>query len=87
MRRVLGLSLFVAALCVTSLASADVTVRPESVEPPISDEPAPPEATPAGGRGLVHKPMVVGVLAMLFLVMGALAANDRHKKAASSRRV
>jgi hypothetical protein len=86
MHRVLGLSLLVAALGVASLASADVTVSPESFEPPVSGEPVPPEPTHAGGRGLVHKPMVLGLVAMLFLVMGAMAANDRHKKAASSRR-
>jgi hypothetical protein len=85
MRRVLGLSLLVAALGVASVASADLTVRPESGEPPISNEPVPLEPT-TGGRGLVHKPMVLGLIAMLFLVMGAVAANDRHKKAASSRR-
>lgn len=85
MRRVLGWSLLVLALGVASAAHADV-VAPEMAGQPV-DEPPPPEPAPAGGQGLVHKPMVLGLIAMLFLVMGAVAANDRHKKPASSRRV
>jgi hypothetical protein len=85
MRRALGWSLLFVALLAPSAAHADVVVP----DVPVVEEPAPAaDPAPRGGRGSVHQPMVRGLIAMLFLVMGAVAANDRHKKAAaSSRRV
>lgn len=82
-RGVLGLVLILAALTGANIARGDVTAP--SVDPPV--EPAAPEPAPATSHGtLVHKPILAGLIAMLFLVMGGVAANDRHKKAANSKR-
>jgi hypothetical protein len=82
MPRALGLVLVLAALTVANASRADVVTPPPAA--PV-EAPAAPE--PAGSHGtLVHKPVLAGLVALLFLVMGAVAANDRHKKAASSKR-
>jgi hypothetical protein len=83
MPRVLGLLLTLVALTSVSSASADVVV-PSSVDQPV--EPAAPEPASASRGTLVHKPVLAGLIALLFLVMGGVAANDHHKKSAKSKR-
>lgn len=86
MRRLLGACLLAACVLGTGAASADVRAPSDRPEEVIPADPSPEPAPTARGGTLVHKPVLAGLIAMLFLVMGGLAANDRHKKAANSKR-
>ncbi len=73
MRRGVSAALLALGLSLSSVAYADVPLD----DPPTSSSPTAPGPKQQGASSRVVRPVLAGLIAALFLIMGSVAGNDK----------